>query len=202
MKREAWLKIDRRIHEHPKVRRIAKRLELPRFAVVGCLVYLWGVADDLGECLGAAFEEVDHELPEGLLAAMEEVGWAEDTVDGWLLRTRPESPRSARMRELANLRYEAEAARLAKIGLGAAPSAGANGAAAHAKVPSAGAKAPSAGAGRRDAHARERDREKERERERTSSAVSPPPPAPDGAAEASTFRASAAMAAGLNGAAG
>jgi len=187
-KREAWLKVDRRIHEHPKVRRIAKRLELPRFAVVGCLVYLWGVADDLGECLGAAFEEVDHELPEGLLAAMEEVGWAEDTVDGWLLRTRPESPRSARMRELANLRYAAEAARLAKIALGVAPSAG--------------AKAPSAGAGSRNAHAREREEKRKIRETRTSSAVSPPPPAPDGAAEASTFRASAAMAAGLNGAVG
>lgn len=194
-RREAWLKVDRRIHEHPKVRRIAKRLELPRFAVVGCLVYLWGIADDLGECLGAGFEEVDHDLPEGFLAAMEEVGWAEDTVDGWVLRTRPESPRSARMRELANLRYEAEAARLAKIGLGAAPSAGANGAAAHASV-------PSAGAGSRNAHAREREEKRKIRETRTASAVSPPPPAPDGAAEASTFRASAAMAAGLNGAAG
>jgi len=198
-RREAWLKIDRRIHEHPKVRRIAKRLELPRFAVVGCLVYLWGIADDLGECLGAGFEEVDHDLPEGFLAAMEEVGWAENTPDGWLLRTRPESPRSARMRELANLRYEAEATRLSKIGLGEAPSARANGTA---RTAGGTHRSAASGAARQSAYAREREREKERERERTPSAVSPPPPAPDGAAEASTFKASAAMAAGLNGAAG
>jgi hypothetical protein len=107
-KRESWLKIDRRLHEHPKVRRISKAVGLHRYGVVGCLCYLWGYADDLGPCLGPDFEEVDHDLPPGILAAMEAVGWATRDEDGSLcLSTRQGGPRSEEMRALAERRWDA-----------------------------------------------------------------------------------------------
>jgi hypothetical protein len=107
-KRESWLKIDRRLHEHPKVRRIAKAVGLHRFGVVGCLCYLWGYADDLGSCLGEDFDESEHELPPGMLAAMEAVGWAHRDESGSLcLSTRSGGPRSEEMRALAERRWDA-----------------------------------------------------------------------------------------------
>lgn len=107
-KRESWLKVDRRLHEHPKVRRISKAIGVPRFGVVGCLCYLWGYADDLGPCLGPDFEEADHELPPGILAAMESVGWAHRDEGGSLcLSTRTGGPRSEEMRALAERRWDA-----------------------------------------------------------------------------------------------
>lgn len=107
-KRESWLKVDRRLHEHPKVRRISKAVGLHRYGVVGCLCYLWGYADDLGACLGPDFEEADHDLPEGILAAMEAVGWATKDEDGSLcLSTRQGGPRSEEMRALAERRWDA-----------------------------------------------------------------------------------------------
>jgi len=104
---QSWLKIDRRLHDHWKVRSIAEELGVGRRLVVGCLCYLWGLAEDVSPCLGPRFRELDHELPEGLLQSMAQVGWATLGEEGWELTIRASAPKSERMSELARRSWDA-----------------------------------------------------------------------------------------------
>lgn len=109
-KREGWIKLDRRLVDHHKVRRLAKALNIPRWCVIGALAYLWGLAEDVGPCLGD-FDPADHEeLPDDLLPQMEAVGWAHrDEAGGWCVSTREENPRTLEMRALAQQRWNRNA---------------------------------------------------------------------------------------------
>lgn len=103
---QGWIKVDRRLHEHWKVRRIASATGVSRIAIVGCMVYLWGYADDCGPNLGPHFSEADHELPPGIVDALLEVGWAARLDDGSVLLSTRDDAESARMSAVARARYD------------------------------------------------------------------------------------------------
>jgi len=108
-KREGWIKLDRRLIDHWKVRAMAKAVDLPRWCVVGGLAYLWGLAEDCGPCLGPHFDEVEHELPPGFMDAMVSVEWAYRDGESLCISTREENPKSIEMRRVAQARWSRSA---------------------------------------------------------------------------------------------
>lgn len=110
-KREGWIKLDRRLIDHWKIRRLSKTLNTTRWAVIGAVAYLWGLAEDVGPCLGPEFDPADHDdLPATILEALAEVGWAHRGEDGnWCISTREESAKTVEMRALAQQRWDRNA---------------------------------------------------------------------------------------------
>lgn len=86
-----WIPVDTRLGDHPKVRAIARITSCDRLRVVGALVTLWGLCADLEteelDSTVLALEE-EYGLPEGIVAAMNVVGWATVTKDRVILHTR------------------------------------------------------------------------------------------------------------------
>jgi hypothetical protein len=160
-KREGWIKVDRRLSDHWKVRRLASVFGMPRWSVVGALAYLWGLAEDVGPCLGPFFAEADHELPEGFVAALGEVGWAHQGEDGtWCMSTREESAKTLEMRALAQARWD---------GMRAHPDRNAEAMRAHADRNAK----PMRSHTRRSARERERERDRETDASASAAAAGP-----------------------------
>jgi len=105
-----WIPIDTRLIDHPKVRRIQRCLGCSLPEVVGGLVVLWGIAADLDterfdgtpEALG-----LDYSLPDGLIAAMEAVGWARIEADHVVVSTRNQDRESAASKRRQNAQHAA-----------------------------------------------------------------------------------------------
>lgn len=155
-----WIPVDRRLHEHPKIRRIARELSMDRYAVVGCMVYLWGLVEDLGASLGPDPSDEEHGLPAGFLAQVEKVGWA-TREKGDLVLTSRKSDRSAIARRAAAARWAS--------GMHDASSMHADASSMHAHASDA-------------SHAIDRERDRKRKRSDASNASRRArPPAPNGA---------------------
>ena len=110
-KREGWIKLDRRLIDHWKVRQLANNLKVPRWCVIGAVAYLWGLAEDVGPCLGPVFDPKEHdELPEDILPQLAAVDWAHQDESGqWCISTREESAKTLEMRALAEQRWSRNA---------------------------------------------------------------------------------------------
>lgn len=112
-----WIPIDTRLIDHPKVRSIARRLEVDLLTAVGGLVVLWGIAADLDteRFDGVSHTiEADYRLPAGLLEAMAAVGWADVRGDHTTISTRNQdrsaaaSKRREQAQHAARMRWHSE----------------------------------------------------------------------------------------------
>jgi len=105
-----WIPIDTRLIDHPKVRRIQRCLRCSLPEVVGGLVVLWGIAADLDtERFDGTPDALwkDYGLPNGLIEAMEAVGWARIEADHVVVSTRNQDRESAASKRRQNAQHAA-----------------------------------------------------------------------------------------------
>jgi len=114
-----WIPVDTRLHEHPKVQRLAGRLKIPHELVVGLLVRLWGMCSDFDSWTieGDEAEVSQHyRLPAGFLRELASVGLAklsENSVTMILTSALSETAdrRKAKAAAAANARWHAQTAK-------------------------------------------------------------------------------------------
>jgi len=155
-----WIPIDTRLADHPKVHQIAGSCRMPHDLVTGLLIRLWGLCADLDtDRLPGDLASLSqfYRLPDGFLAAMVEVGWAEVLTGEVRISTRGKSRREIAKRA-ADARWDASRM--------------------HARMHDASECIPNDASGM---HMPERERERKRKRQ-TQTGGAPPPTDLDGSA--------------------
>jgi hypothetical protein len=107
----AWIKVDQRLARHPKVKRAARTLDVPRATLIGHLVLMWWWAVDYapdGHIAVGDLDDVTDEAdwrgdPAAFAAALQSAGLLDPVDGGWVIHDWHEygGQATAQARELA-----------------------------------------------------------------------------------------------------